>query len=124
MQNRRYRVCDATQSSDSPIHVRSSGDGDHERCSESDEHARGDIDWIVDADEDAVEADAGRDDEKQHTEPPMEHQYGEGDGKGDTCVIARKRVVSTVMDKQHGLLWMVSEGPRVIPEVSEGGVDE
>ena len=108
MQNRRYRVCDATQSSDSPIHVRSSGDGDDER-SESDQHARADIDWVVDADEDPVEADAGRDDEKQHTEPPMEHQYGEGDGKGDTCVITRKGVVGTVMDKQHGLLRMLSE---------------
>jgi len=78
----------------------------------------------VDADEDPIEADADRDDDKQHTESPMEHQYGECDGKGDACVIAWKGVVGTVMDEQHGLLRMVSEGPRVVPEVSEDGVDE
>ncbi len=98
------------------------GGGDDQRRGRAGECAREHVDRVVHADEDAVEADAGGEQGEQRAEAPVEDGDGDGGGEGDGGVVAREGVVGAVVDEEQRLLWMVDEGPRVVPELPEGRV--
>jgi hypothetical protein len=71
----------------------------------------------VDADEDAVGADASRAEEQQDAQAAVEGEDCEGDREGQARMVARERVVGAVVDEQQRLARVVDEGAVVEPEV-------
>ncbi len=87
------------------------------------EYAGSDVDGIVHADEDPVNCYADGTQNEQQTHPPVEDEDGEGNGEGDARMIARKRVVSRVVDEQYRRPWMTDERPSVVPKLGGDDVD-
>ena len=87
------------------------------------EYAGSDVDRIVHADEDPVNCYPDGTQNEQQTHPPVEDEDGEGNGEGDARMIARKRVVSRVVDEQYRRPWMTDERPSVVPKLGGDDVD-